>query len=413
MTQVFRLLLIGLLIILFSVMNSCGVFEANEHQEEKIEIRDLSRQEKAIVTGANSFSIKLLQHLAKKETKKSFVASPLSISLAFGMLMNGAEGTTYDELIDVFGLQDLSRDEINEAAKTLIPLLLDLDPDVTTKIANSIWINKGIDIEESFLKQNQESYYAQIQSLDFSNPESVKTINEWVKNQTNGLIEEILQEIPELAILYLMNAVYFKADWAIQFDPEKTLEEPFFKPDGSEKNQPLMQVKEAFEFFEDDQWRAIQLPYGGKAYNFLAIQPVDKTDLEAFSHSFSDENYQMILSNLEVDTVQVYLPKFELDYKIQEFKNDLISIGLTEIFGSDANLTRIHPTLDLYVSDVLHQAVLKVDEKGSEAAAVTTIEIRVTSLGPSEPTIRLDRPFLFFIRETGSDTILFMGRYSG
>jgi serpin B len=409
-----RTTLTGLILLLIvGMISGCGIIDSTQVQEEKIEIRELTRQEKSIVTGANSFSMELLQTLAKKEKSKSFVASPLSISLAFGMLMNGAEGSTYDELTELFGLESLSREEINAAAKALIPLLIELDPDVTTRIANSIWSREGIEINETFLTQNKESYYAQIQALDFTDPASVDIINNWVNQQTEGLIEEILQEIPELAILYLVNAIYFKADWTIQFDPEKTMEEPFFKADGSEPLAPLMRVKEEFEFFENEKWRAVQLPYGGEAYAFFAIQPLDYTDLESFSYTFSDEDYHTILSNLKADTVQVYLPKFELDYKIQDFKNDLVSMGLTEVFSSDANLTRIHPSLDLYVSDVLHQAVLKVDEKGSEAAAVTTIEIRVTSVGPTEPTIRLDRPFLFFIRETGSDTILFMGRYSG
>lgn len=391
----------------------CGVIDSSQVSEEIIEIRELTRQEKAVVTGANSFSIRLLQTLAKKEEGTSFVASPLSISLAFGMLMNGAEESTYDELVTLFGLQDLSRDEINAAAKSLIPLLVDLDPDVTTKIANSIWIRDGVQINENFLQQNRDSYYAQIQSLDFNDPDAVNTINNWVESQTNGLIDEILQEIPALAVLYLVNAIYYKADWTIQFDPEKTVEEPFYRPDGTDNVLPLMRVKERFEFFENDTWRAVQLPYGGQAYAFFAVQPVDDTDLEAFSTSFSSTDYETILAEMEEDTVQVYLPKFELDYKIQNFKKDLMTMGLTEVFESTANLTGIHPTLELYVSDVLHQAVLKVDEKGSEAAAVTSIEIRVTSVGPPEPAIRLDRPFLFFIRETGSNTILFMGRYSG
>lgn len=381
--------------------------------EESGDPIELTRQQKAVVEGSNAFAFNLLRVLSEKNLEESFVASPLSVSMAFGMALNGAEGETFDEISHVLGFGGLTREEISEAARELIPALIGADEQAEVLVANAIWARLGAGLREEFVAANRESYAAEVSELDFSDPASADAVNTWVAEKTKGLIEKMIDQLNPEALLYLANAVYFKADWTVQFDPEKTRTEPFRGGDGEWQEVPMMRVKEGFAFHEGETWRAAELPYGDGAYRFLAVQPIEEQDLGEFAGRFDQAAYQQVLAGLDVDTVEVYMPRFELSHRIEEFKRDLQGMGMVVPFTGQADFGGIHPTNRLLISDVLHQSVIKVDEVGSEAAGVTILEIRTTSVGPPEPRIRLDRPFLFFIREQSTGTILFMGRYSG
>jgi serine protease inhibitor len=402
------------LLVLLLVFSGCDVADADKENQDGIPMRELSTQEKALVEGSNEFTFDLLQKLAETTSDESFFASPLSISMAFGMALNGAGGGTYKQMRDFFGHNGLSNEEINTAFRDLIDLLTRLDPQVRMEIANSVWYRRGFEVLEEFLHTNAEYFDAEIADLDFGDPAAVDIINGWISDKTNGLIEEMIDEIGPDVVMYLINAIYFKADWTIQFDPDDTRDEPFTTPSGERMDVPMMRVKDAFGYFENSDWQVVDLPYGNGDFSFTAFLPDNPQNLSAFAGSLTRQDFESITSQIREDTVTVYMPRFEIDFDYQEIKEDLQAMGLTVPFNAgEADFSRINPVEELFISNVMHRAVIKVDEEGSEAAAVTVIEISRTSVGPVELTIRLDRPFLFFIRENSSNTILFMGKYAG
>lgn len=396
------------------VFSGCDVADADKDDQDGIAMRELSPQEKILVDGSNDFTFNLLQKVAESASDESFFASPLSISMAFGMALNGTDGETYEQMRDFFGHDGLSNEEINTAFRELIDLLTRLDPQVRMEIANSIWYRRGFEVLEEFLQTNAEYFDAEIADLDFSDPAAVDIINDWISDKTNGLIEEMIESIGPNVVMYLINAIYFKADWTVQFDPDDTRDAPFTTATGEKTDVPLMRVREGFGYFENSDWQVVDLPYGDGAFSFTAFLPADLHNLSEFAGELTRQQFDAITTQLEEDTVNVYLPRFEIDFDYEDIMADLQTMGLTLPFHArDADFSRIHPDEELFISNVMHRAVIKVDEEGSEAAAVTVIEISRESVGPQELTIRLDRPFLFFIREKGSNTILFMGKYAG
>jgi len=382
--------------------------------EERSLTRELTANESKIVEGSNDFAFRLLHTLNQKEGNESFFVSPLSISMAFGMALNGAENETYEQMRDFFGYEGMTRDEINEAKRELIDLLSGLDPQVIMNIANSVWYREGVTVKEEFLNRNRDYFDAEVRELDFGKPEAPDIINAWIEEKTESLIEEMIDQIGANVVMYLINAIYFNGDWTIQFDPEETRDEAFHLPGGGTMDVPLMRARDQFRYYMDDEWTALDMWYGDAGFSFTALIPSAENSLEEIVPELSMGRFTGITEQLKEDTVQVYVPRFELDYEIDNFKQDLIDMGLTYPFGHFADFTGITEEYPLEISDVMHRAVIKLDEEGSEAAAVTVIEfIRTSGDAPQIMTIRLDRPFLFFIRENTSNTILFMGAYSG
>lgn len=405
---------ISLIAIAVVLLTGCNVADSGPGDDMRQPMRELSVQEKILVENANDFTFSVLERLAITTADESFFVSPLSITMAFGMALNGTDGETYDQMRDFFGNSGLSNTEINQAFRDLISLLTELDPKVRMEIANSVWYRRGFEVIQDFLDANQEFFDAEIADLDFADPSAIDIINGWISDKTNGLIDEMIDEIGPDVVMYLINAIYFKADWAIQFDPDDTRQEPFTTGTGDRVDVPMMRVKDSFGYTESSKWYVVDLPYGSGDFSFTAFLPKENTDLSAFAGSLTREEFVSIISQIEEDTVSVYMPRFEIDFDYEDIMDELIDMGLTLPFDQNAaDFSRINPDEQLFISNVMHRAVIKVDEEGSEAAAVTVIEISRTSVGPVELSIRLDRPFLFFIRENSSNSILFMGKYAG
>ena len=407
----------SLLIIL--LLGGCDTFSSVDDSDgegsdiNRQQLRELSASEQIMVEGTNDFAFNLLHKLNEKEQGHSYFVSPLSISTAFSMAINGARGETFEQMRDFFGYSELNLEEINRANRELIDLLTQLDPKVVMNIANSIWYRQGVSVKPEFLDNNREYFGAEVEEMDFSDPGAPDIINAWIEESTEGMIEEMIDQIDGDVIMFLINAIYFNGDWTIQFDPEKTREEPFYLQDGSTMNVPLMRARDEFRTYRDERWTALDLWYGETGFSFTALLPNGDGDLTERVADLTAERFAAITDQLSEETVDIYVPRFELEYEIEDFPGDLIDMGLTLPFGSGADFTGI-ADLALEISDVMHKAVIELDETGSEAAAATVIEIRETSAGGDQiGSIRLDRPFLFFIRENSSNTILFMGSYTG
>ena len=412
-----RIIILGFSLIFF--LAGCDLFTSVDHtgKSDRELPRELSAQEQLVAEASNKFSFELLKMLNEKEGDQPFFVSPFSISTAFAMALNGAEGETYEQMRDFFGYGGMTNEEINQAYRDLIELLTTLDPKVVMNIANSVWVREDFQVIEEFLDRNRTYFDAEVKRLDFSKPEAPDIINSWIDEKTRGLIEEMIDEIDPLVVMYLINAIYFNGDWAVQFDPNETEDRRFYRADGTTTEIPMMTGRHEFRHYFGDDWTALDMWYGDAGFSFTALMPTNGAFLKELVPELSMARFESITSQLKRDTINVFVPKFELDFEIERFPDDLIEMGLTLPFDSwEADFSRITDLQQIYISDVMHRAVIKLDEEGSEAAAVTVIEFReLSNIGGGKiyPTIRLDRPFLFFIRENSNNTILFMGAYTG
>jgi len=369
--------------------------------------RPLSATEQALVTHANTFAFRLLNEVAASEAKPNVVLSPLSASFALGMLLNGAADQTWTEMRDALALEGLEQSEINAGYASLIELLVDLDPRVRFDIANSVWLREGFPFEPAFADSVRSRFDATVQTLDFAQPAALSTINGWVEDATEGRIERMIDEITPDDVLFLMNAIYFKGDWRAPFDPERTSSAAFRTASGQPVMVPMMSMEDQPLRFADmpDGTKVLEMPYGGDAYAMDFVLPPDGVPAAELAATLDPSTWQGWLAALNTVEVMVRMPRFELAYE-RTLNDDLRALGMQDAFiESQADFARLTPA-QVYVSFVKQKSFLKVDEVGTEAAAVTGIGVRVTSLGPH---IFLDRPFLFAIRERLSGAILFIG----
>lgn len=375
-------------------------------------LRALTADEQTVVSSSNAFAFELLSRVNAANEEKNVFISPFSVSTALSMTLNGADGPTQDSMQLVLGLEHLEPAQINAAYKDLVTLIYSQDKKVVTEVANSNWYKQEYTINEAFEQLLLDYYEAEVKSADFSDPATVDLINDWIAVKTHDKITDMLDEIPADAVMYLINAIYFKADWTYQFDKSKTADADFTLSDGSIVNVPMMYSKGVnVGFAITEKYQLVDIPYGNGSFSFTVIsegwnndQPVN--DMVA---NFTSEDLSSLLSDTLHTTLELYMPRFKIEFK--DLLNDpLMDMGMEIAFGSQADFSNLfEEDLNLAISRVIHQSFLEVNEEGSEAAAATIVEIVETSAGP--PTrITLDKPFLFFIRENHTNTILFSGK---
>ena len=262
-----RRILIIILPVIFVIFSS----QCTKSPNEPNNIRELTSVEKSLVESDNRFGLKLFQEIVKTQKDTNIFISPLSVSMALGMTLNGADGATKQAMEQTLELVGLTEKQINESYKSLIDLLVGLDPKVIFQIANSIWYRQGVLVEQPFIDLNQNYFNALVSSLDFSNPQAVKTINDWVDQNTNGKIKEILDRIDPAAVMFLINAIYFKGTWTYEFNKEYTLDDLFDCPDGSQVDCKMMQQSNDFMYAQTADFQIIDLPYGDGMFSMTVI----------------------------------------------------------------------------------------------------------------------------------------------
>ncbi|MBL7067908.1 MAG: serpin family protein [Candidatus Marinimicrobia bacterium] len=373
-------------------------------------VRDLTTAEIKLTESDNKFGLKLFGKIVETEQDENIFISPLSVSMALGMTYNGADSTTLEAMHETLEYGDLTIQEVNESYQSLIELLTELDPKVIFDIANSIWYREGFPVENDFLTTNQDYFDAVVRALDFSSDDAADIINAWVNEKTNGKIEEIVDSpIDPLTIMFLINAIYFKGTWTYEFNEENTTDDIFYLPDGSEKECKMMSHQCDHNYFESEQFQAIDLPYGDAGFSMTILLPKPEVNIDSLIAQLNNETWNSWLGSFSEQEVSFYLPKFKLEYEIS--LNDVLSaLGMSVAFEPNlADFTNINKDGNLYISNVKHKTFVKVNEEGTEAAAVTSVEITLTSIS-SGITMHINRPFVFAIRENHSGTILFIGK---
>jgi serpin B len=370
-------------------------------------VRDLTTLEKGVVSSDNSFGLKLFVRINSAQQNKNVFISPFSVSMALGMALNGAHGGTLDSMKKALEHSDFTTQEINESYKSISSLLISLDPNVAFSIANSVWSRSTFEVLPAFLDNCRTYFDAEVASLDFSSPAALQTINGWVNSNTNGKIPTILDEIPPDAVLYLINAIYFKGTWTYQFDPAKTTDETFTSSTGSTSSCRMMTQKARYAYGATAEAQIIDLPYGNGSFSMTVILPKSGTSIDQFVADLTPQQWGTLVSNLDSTEVDLFMPKLKMEYE-RTLNDDLTAMGMGIAFSEYADFSGISHT-PVLITEVLHKTFVEVNEEGTEAAAVTSVGFGTVSV-PSTPTMRIDHSFVFAIREHATGTILFIGK---
>jgi serpin B len=375
---------------------------------------ELTSAEKDLVKADNRFGIKLFKAINESEGDENIFISPLSVAMSLGMTLNGAAGITREGMEETLELYGLTREEINLSYQHLIELLTGLDPRVQFHIANSIWYRQpGFPSPEAdFLDQCQQYFNALVTGLDFSSYDAANTINAWVQDQTNGRIDEVVDHpIDPNYIMFLINAIYFKGAWKFRFEENLTFDDAFFLPDQSWKPCRMMTQRGLYWHYRDDDFWALDLPYGDGAYRMTVILPNEGVYFNELIARIEPDDWNQSLidawfSGLSKDSLDIYIPKLNVEYEIR-LKNILASLGMGSAFSQSADFTNMYSAGGVWIDQVIHKTFVEVNEEGTEAAAVTSTTM---ATGISDDVFYVNRPFAFVIRESVSQTILFIGK---
>ncbi|HSV88527.1 MAG TPA: serpin family protein [Bacteroidales bacterium] len=402
-----------LLFFTFILSTSFTGCENNKIEEQPMTPKtiELTPASEMVISGSNRFGIDLFTRVALDETR-NLTLSPLSASAALTMLLNGTSGETFSQLSTALGYPEtMSIEEINLAYKSLVSQLLAADPVVELALANAMFYRQDFHVKRNFVQAMESDFDATIKGLDFTQQSAVDAINKWASDNTKGKIPRVIDNIDPLMRLFLMNALYFKGNWINAFDKSQTSNMPFFLNDNSMIEVPTMSGKFMVRSIFNDRYHAVELPYGRGNFSMIVVVPQNQ-DLKSFLRYFTPSTWDLITSAIDAQkaetSIEIYLPRFQYDFN-KTLNQPLKDMGIINAFDPNlADLSGISDVRDLFVHFVNQNTHIEVNEEGTTAAAVTTIGIGVTSVGP--PPFAANRPFLFFIRERTTNTLMFAGQ---
>jgi serpin B len=394
---------------------SAGLIESDK---ERITSPDVSStDESTLVDGNNAFAFDLLQEL-KSEDGNIFY-SPYSISLALAMTYAGARGETATQMADTLHY-NLSQDKLHPAFNYLDIELAKRgegakgkdDEGFRLNIVNAIWGQKDFTFLPEFLDTLAENYGAGLRLLDFigETEKARVTINDWVSDETEARIQDLIPrgQLDAATRLVLTNAIYFNAAWQHQFEESLTSDSPFHLLNGQDITVPMMKQTESFGYTSGDGYQAVELQYDGGELSMVILLP-NPGEYESFESQLTAQKTSEIISGLQYTQVALTMPKFEYESEFM-MKDTLSRMGMPVAFGPEADFSGMTGVKGLYIDQVIHKAFVSVDETGTEAAAATAVDMKLTSM-PAEPVkVTIDHPFIYFIRDIETGTILFVGR---
>ncbi|MBR5748894.1 MAG: serpin family protein [Prevotella sp.] len=401
-----------------------GCSSDNDSQEPKLIIdpveppttMELSRGEQELVNQSNVFAFNLFRKA--QDEMKSQILSPISIAYALGMLNNGADGETLAQINKVLGFEKTGADSINAFCFKMLNMAPALDPLTKVMIANNIYVNKDYTLNSDFVQKANVFYNAEPETRNFNDGKTLDVINQWASDHTEQMIQKVLgeKEFNPNAVSYLLNAIYFKGAWTLKFDKDET-EDEVFNHAGETKElmwRPMMHQTAVFDYGETDDYQALRLPYGNESYVMTVLLP--KKNTNAVPKVLTAEEWERLNWRMGGKTVDVKLPRIETDTDI-DLKSIMIALGMPDAFNEKKADFRYFCNADVYIGLMKQVAKIKLDEEGTEAAAVTVIGVDY-ALGPDteEPKIinfHANHPFLYVISERKTGAIFFIGQYTG
>ncbi|OAB45773.1 serpin family protein [Paenibacillus antarcticus] len=399
-------------LLLLALLSACSGVAKNTIVSISYEDRQVAAQliDKQVIQSENTLGIQLLKELLKSDKTENIIISPYSISSALAMAYNGASSDTAIQMAKALGWSNTTLENLNQANEQQRKLLEHSDEGIELSIANSIWYQEGPKIRPSFLNTGENSYKAEINAEDnLSSSRTMNKINDWVKKKTQNKIDSILSEpLSTDTLSVLINAIYFKGTWKHPFSEDLTEQHPFTLGDGSIQNVQMMQQTHEFPYAESEDWQAIRLPYGDGRMSMLIILPHKQTTIDILTQQLVKDPSPW-QKTFDSKNVHINLPRFTAKYE-NKLKKALQALGMTYAFDPNkADFSQMSTITPLYIDQVLHKTFLEVNEKGTEAAAVTGV-LTPTSGAPAPPVdMNVDRPFFFAIEDTQSKAWLFLG----
>ena len=362
----------------------------------------------ALLQGNSEFAVKMFKALLEDEGDENIFISPLSISVALSMTMNGTAGDTFDGMVEALEFSGMTQEEINISFLALLESLEESDKDVVLTLANSIWLDPGYrpNIKQTFIDDVQTWYLSEV--YDATTPDDV---NAWIEEKTGGKIKDMIKEFPADLVMYLINAIYFKGAWTTTFDKDDTYTTPFTKDDETTVDVEMMAFTELADYtaYSDENVIGVRLPYGrGKiAFYAFAKQEYGEGSVDAFIKELSGEKLETVFAAFsEQELGGIHLPKFKIEYE-KEINDILKAFGMEKAYGGGFDKMTDPSEGNPHISNVKHKAFIEVTEEGTEAAAATVVEI-VDECAPT--TFRANSPFFFVIRDDRNGSVLFMGK---
>ena len=365
-----------------------------------------------LVSANTKFGFKLFAEVAKQNAGTNVFISPASVGLALAMTYNGAVGETKQAMERALEIKGISHLELNQAYAQLRAALESADPKVQLSIANSLWGRKGLEFNPDFIQRNKQYYGAEVTALNFGDPSAPSTINAWVREKTKGKIDKIINTIEPQAILFLINAIYFKGKWAAEFDKAKTKVDQFTTLTGKQKPHPMMHQSGKYLYFEGNDFQAVSLPYGGGQVSMFLFLPAKGSSLVEFQKNLSAANWDLWMRQFAFTDGEIAVPRFKTEYEIT-LNDTLTALGMGIAFdAARADLSGIIKTSEnVFISEVKHKTFVEVNEEGTEAAAATSVGVFTTSAPQPRKPFRMivDHPFFCVLRDNKTGTLLFMG----
>lgn len=404
---------------LFSCSREPAGETSKEEPDEKISVEESDEVadsiDRNLVSANTGFGFDIFKELILEDSNQNIFISPLSILLALTMTYNGAVGDTNLAMAEALQFKGFDLEELNSGFHNLLLSIKNADSDIDLAIANSIWYILGYKVKEDFIERNRKYFGSEVNEIDFAAPEAVDTINGWIEEETRGKIDKMLSEIPADAVMYLINAIYFKGNWTYPFDENLTGDDDFYLIDGTTKKVPMMSQQENFSYYKGDNFSGVKLPYGQEKMAMYIILPDEGVNLDSVIESLDTDRWKDILESFSSKQVYISMPRYKMEYGIKLLNNVLINLGMGIAFdpylADFSGIFSREPGESPWISRVLHKAVIEVNEKGSEAAAATVVEMMESAM-PVEEIIEftVDRPFFFVIADDRSGSIIFMGK---
>jgi serine protease inhibitor len=370
---------------------------------------NLTTDQVSLIESENTFAFDIFKKVAESSGEsENIIISPLSISYALSMTLNGANGTTRDAMLEALRVNGITPETINNSYKNLSEALLNVDKRVLISIANSVWTENNFVVKAPFTEILTGFYNAESKSFDISDPLAPKQMNSWIESKTNGLIKNMIDQLNDNTVMLLINAIYFKGKWKSQFDSKNTVQRSFEKPGGSTAEVPMMKQTSDIKIFTGEGFVLAEFPYGQGNFVMDIILPDDHSGVNSIMPLINDTSFKGWLNQLHERETDVTFPRFKYGYK-KQLKDILTMMGMGITFTDDADFSNISD-LSLLINDVTHQAFIETNEEGTEAAAATIVDVGVTSMPPPPLVLNIDHSFLYIIREITTNSILFMGR---
>lgn len=405
--------IISIAIMVLAVL-SCGKNpEGDNTGENPYKKLELSTKSAEFVQKGNSFVFNFIDRV-NAATDKDYIISPMSMQFLLGMILDGAQGETEEQICNVLGYGAGETEAVNEFCLSLLNQLPSLDKKTTLSIADAIFVDDGWPLKKKYKEEVGKYYKAEVSNLDFADKKSLDVINGWCNKNTNGMIPKVLDEVSTDMLCYLLNAVYFKSQWSSPFSKSLTAEEKFTDESGSSSKVKMMKKNKELRYSQNNLYQLVRIPYGNAAYAMYVFLPTEGHTVADVTKYLHNDNGDLFSAGMSTSMVDLWLPKFETNYHIK--LNDLLSeMGMPNAFdGSKADFLAMSDYA-LCLSFVQQDAAIKVDEEGTEAAAVSSAGMmKNTSVGfDSFATFHADHPFLYLITESSTGAVLFAGRYAG